>query len=100
MSEPLALVERRPLRTLPIAKEVEVALDVVALLAVKFCKVVEPVASRLSACKVPVAVMFAAVRLPVRYELPLTESVANGDVVPSPKLPPAVNTDDKFPAVL
>jgi len=69
-TEPFALVVRRPFRILVMAKVVVVAFEVVALFAVKFCRVVEPVARMLSACSVPVAVMFAAVRLPVMKPLP------------------------------
>lgn len=39
---------------------------------------------------VPVAVMFVAVRLPVKNPLPETESLANGEVVPTPTFPDAV----------
>ena len=44
---------------------VEVAWVVVAFTPVKFWSVEEAVARRLSACRVPVAVMLVAVRLPV-----------------------------------
>lgn len=44
--------------------------------------VVEPITER-----VPVAVIFDAVTLPLKNPLPATDSVANGEVVPIPTLP-------------
>ena len=40
------------------------------------------------------------VRSPVKKPLPLTARVADGDVVPIPKEPPAVKTEESAPAVL
>ena len=79
---------------------VVVAWLVVALSPVKFCKVVEPVARMLSACKVPVAVRLLPVMFPFAKISPATESFANGDVVPMPRLPAEVNTELNVPAVL
>ena len=46
---------------------------------------------------VPVAVMLAAVRLPLKRPLPWTERLVEGDVVPMPVNPPLVTR--KFVAV-
>ncbi len=73
MMEPLPLVFRS-VETTPVkARLVEVA----------FASVVLPVTD-----SVPVAVMLLAVRLPLKNPLPATESVAKGEVVPMPTLPP------------
>jgi len=63
-------------------KVVEVAFEVVAFCAVKFWRVVE-----LRAIRVPVAVIFAAVRFEEKKPVPTTEKVVNGVVVPIPILP-------------
>ncbi len=64
-----------------------VALVPVAFTNVKFWRVVEPVARRFANARVPVAVMFAAKRLPEKRPLPCTESVWEGVVVPIPTFP-------------
>ena len=71
-SVPFALTARNVLARLVTANEVEVALASVVL----------PVTLR-----VPVAVTLAAVRLPLKYPLPFTSNLFEGDVVAIPTLP-------------
>ncbi len=97
---PLLRVLSSALEMPDIAKLVVVALEVVALRAVKFWSVVEPVANMLSAVSVPVAVMLVAVKLPAKNPLPTTESAANGLVVPMPTLPPIKVATVAFVCVL
>jgi len=103
----LAFVAKRLVLDAVVAKEfVVVAAVPVVFAKVKFWRVDEPVRRRLASVErpvtlsvdervvapetvsVPVAVMFAAVRLPLKNPFPATERVANGEVVPMPMLPP------------
>ena len=59
-----------------------------------------PVIARLVLVAVPVAFTFANERSPEKSALPWTERERNGDVVPRPKLPAAVRTEERAPEVL
>ena len=49
---------------------------------------------------VPVAVKLATERLPEKSPFPCTDSVCEGEVVPRPKRPAEVNTEERVPDVL
>lgn len=68
---PLPFTARKVLESPVMANEVEVAL----------ARVVFP-----ETFNVPVAVMFAAVKFPLKYPLPFTSSALEGEVVPMPRL--------------
>ena len=68
-------------------REVEVADVPVALLKVKFCRVVEPVRARFVTVTVPVAIRLVSVRLPENRAEPATEKREPGEVVPMPTKP-------------
>src|ERR1700693_3058367 len=91
MAPPVVVFRRLPEAIEVMAKDVVVAWLVVALSAVKLPSVEDALVrsppvrvARLVTERVPVAVMFAAVRLPEKSALPTTDNSANGDVVPMP----------------
>jgi hypothetical protein len=88
----------RPEVSEEIAKLVVVAWVPVAFTNVKFWRVVEPVAARLANVRVPVAVMFPAVRLPETRALPCTASLCEGVVVPIPTVPSFRTTKSELAA--